>query len=85
MKFYTIIPAATLATVLAGCATTVAIRPTVAVLPTSQQTKAQFRYADDSCKNFAANDRIGVVTPTNLQKRYNSDYVDCMGALGRGA
>jgi hypothetical protein len=80
MKFRTIIPAAALI-LLAGCATTQAIGPTVSVQPGRYQTWPQFQQAQAQCKNYALTEVGGAAQVANQQAQSQVLLSAGMGAL----
>ncbi len=72
---------ATLTLLLAGCATTQAIGPTVSVQPGRYQTWPQFQQAQYECKNFALNQVGGADEVANQQAQFQAILSAGMGAL----
>lgn len=66
---------------LAGCATTQAIGPTVSVMPTRNQTWPQYQQAQYTCKNFALNEVGGAAAVANQQAQSQAILSAGMGAL----
>lgn len=66
---------------LAGCATTQAIGPTVSVQPGRYQTWPQFQQAQYECKNFALNQVGGAAQVANQQAQSQAILSAGMGAL----